>query len=124
MTRCCRSIFGRLTQTASWGLAAFQSLTLRDTFDALSPDEQRTLRNLPARVYYGVNSDEAIALRLLGVPRTAAEPLARQLRVDAAAPFHEVRAKVHASGLDGWKSALGNRGESYYKVWSILEGEA
>ena len=123
ITRCCRSIFGRLTQTASWGLAAFQSLTLGDTFDALSPDEQRTLRNLPARVYYGVNSDEAIALRLLGVPRTAAEPLARQLRVDAAAPLHEVRARVRASGLDGWKSALGNRGESYYKVWSILEGE-
>ena len=124
MTRCCRSIFGRLTQTASWGLAAFQSLTLGDTFDALSPDEQRTLRNLPARVYYGVNSDEAIALRLLGVPRTAAEPLARQLRVDAAEPLHEVRAKVRASGLDGWKSALGNRGESYYKIWSIIEGEA
>ena len=123
MTRCCRSIFGHLTQTASWGLAAFQSLTLGDTFDTRSPDEQRTLRNLPARVYYGVNSDEAIALRLLGVPRTAAEPLARQLRVDVAEPLHEVRAKVRASGLDEWKSALGNRGESYYKVWSILEGK-
>ena len=124
MTRCCRSIFGRLTQTASWGLAAFQSLTLGDTFDALSPDEQRTLRNLPARVYYGVNSDEAIALRLLGVPRTAAEPLARQLGVDAAAPLHEVRARVRSSGVDAWKSALGSRGETCYKVWSIIEGES
>ena len=123
MTRCCRSIFGRLTQTASWGLAAFQSLTIGDTFDALSPDEQRTLRNLPARVYYGVNSDEAITLRLLGVPRTAAEPLARQLGVDSAAPLHEVRARVRSSGVDAWKSALGNRGESYHKVWSIIEGE-
>ena len=123
MTRCCRSIFGRLTQTASWGLAAFQSLTIGDTFDALSPDEQRTLRNLPARVYYGVNSDEAIALRLLGVPRTAAEPLARQLGVDSAAPLHEVRDRVRSSGMDAWKSALGNRGESYHKVWSIIEGE-
>src|SRR5690606_796908 len=77
MTRCCQSVFGRLTQTASWGLSALQSLTLGDTFDKLSPMEQRSLRNLPARVYYGVNSDEAVALRLLGVPRTAAPALAK-----------------------------------------------
>src|SRR3970040_920565 len=81
MTRCCRSVFGRLTQTASWGLAALQSLTLGVSFDAMSAEDQRVLRNLPARVYYGVNSDEAVALRLLGVPRTAAGPLARTLPV-------------------------------------------
>ena len=74
-----RLLFGRLTQTASWGLSALQSLTLGNAFDELSPDEQRSLRNLPARVYYGVNSDEAVALRLLGVPRTAAPALAMGL---------------------------------------------
>ena len=123
MTRCCRSIFGRLTQTASWGLAALQSLTVGDAFDSLPADEQRMLRNLPARVYYGVNSEEAISLRLLGVPRTAAERMARQLRVDAAEPLHEVRAKVHGADADTWKAALGDRGASYHRVWSIIEGE-
>ena len=123
MTRCCRSIFGGLAQTASWGLAALQSLTVGDAFDRLSPDEQRTLRNLPARIYYGVNSDEAVALRLLGVPRTAAEPLARQLRLDAAAPLREVRSAVRGAGVDTWKAALGGRGASYHRVWSIIEGE-
>jgi hypothetical protein len=53
MTKCCQSVFGRLTQTASWGLSALQSLTLGDAFDGLSAVEQRCLRNLPARVYYG-----------------------------------------------------------------------
>ena len=123
MTRCCRSIFGRLTQTASWGLAALQSLTIRDSFDSLPADEQRMLRNLPARVYYGVNSDEAIALRLLGVPRTAAAPLARQLEVGAAEPLHEVRARVRSADVDTWKAALGSRGASHHRVWSIIEGE-
>ena len=80
------------------------------------------LRNLPARVYYGVNSDEAIALRLLGVPRTAAEPLARRLGVGAAEPLHEVRAKVRSAGADTWKAALGSRGASHHRVWSIIEG--
>jgi len=124
MTRCCRSVFGRLTQTASWGLSALQSLTLGDSFDAMSADDQRVLRNLPARVYYGVNSDEAVALRLLGVPRTAAAPLANALQVGASEPLNEVRAKLRAANANTWRTALGDRGESYHRVWSIIEGEA
>ena len=123
MTKCCQSIFGRLTQTASWGLAALQSLTIGDSIDSLPAGEQRMLRNLPARVHYGVNSDEAVALRLLGVPRTAAEPLARQLGVDAAEPLHEVRVKVRSAGVDTWTAALGSRGASHNRIWSIIEGE-
>lgn len=123
MTRCCTGIFGRLTQTASWGLAALQSLTVGDVFNSLSADEQRTLRNLPARVYYGVNSDEAVILRLLGVPRTAAMPLAQQLDVGVADPLHEVRARIRDTDVRTWKAALGDRGTSYHRVWSIIEGE-
>lgn len=67
---------------------------------------------------------EAIALRLLGVPRTAAVPLARQLEVSAAEPLHEVRARVRSAGVDTWTAALGNRGASHHRVWSIIEGEA
>ena len=123
MTRCCRSVFGRLTQTASWGLSALQSLTLGDSFDGMSADDQRVLRNLPARVYYGVNSDEAVALRLLGVPRSAAAPLAKSLGVGASEPLNDVRAKLRASNVSTWRTALGDRGESYHRVWSIIEGE-
>jgi hypothetical protein len=123
MTRCCRSIFGRLTQTASWGLAALQTLTIGDSFEKMSADDQRLLRNLPARVYYGVNSDEAVALRLLGVPRTAAAPLAGALQVTPSEPLNEVRAKLRAAHVDTWKAALGSRGESYHWLWSVIEGD-
>jgi hypothetical protein len=123
MTKCCRSVFGRLTQTASWGLSALQSLTLGATFEEMSADEQRSLRNLPARVYYGVNTDEAVALRLLGVPRTAAPALAKGLGVRAEEPLHEVRARLRAAAVNQWTTALGERGTSYHRVWSILEGE-
>jgi superfamily II DNA/RNA helicase len=123
MTRCCRNVFGRLTQTASWGLSALQALTLGDSFDTMSAEDQRVLRNLPARVYYGVNSDEAVALRLLGVPRTAAAPLARSLRVVASESLNDVRAKLRAADVDTWEGALGDRGKSYRRVWSIIEGE-
>lgn len=124
MTRCCQSVFGRLTQTASWGLSALQSLTLGSAFDKLSPDKQRSLRNLPARVYYGVNTDEAVALRLLGVPRTAAPALARELAVKADEPLHRVRGRLRAADVGEWTKAMGVVGTSYHRVWTIMEGEA
>lgn len=123
MTQCCRDIFGRITQTASWGLAALQSLTFKDDqFESMPEDEQRTFRNLPARVYYGVNSDEAVALRLLGVPRTAATPLATTLDVAPNESLNVTRKKLRTSTVDTWRRALGKRGESYHRVWSIIEG--
>src|SRR5437899_7669825 len=59
--------------------AALQALTLGDEVEKRSPADQRALRNLPARAYYGVNSDEAVTLRVLGVPRTAAPRLADEI---------------------------------------------
>lgn len=123
MTKCCQSVFGRLAQTASWGLSALQSLTLGDAFDEMSAVEQRSLRNLPARVYYGVNTDEAVALRLLGVPRTAAPTLARHLGVTADEPLHRVRGRLRAANVREWTTAMGERGASYHRVWSIIEGQ-
>lgn len=123
ITQCCHDIFGRITQTASWGLAALQSLTFKDDqFESMPESEQRTFRNLPARVYYGVNSNEAVALRLLGVPRTAAVPLATTLDVAPNESLNVTRKKLRTSTADTWRRALGKRGESYHRVWSIIEG--
>lgn len=123
MTRCCQKLFGRLTQTASWGLAALQTLTFREEFQKLDEAEQRTLRNLPARVYYGVNTDEALALRLVGVPRTAASHLATALGLPATAPLTQVRAELRDRGEAPWREALGELGPTYRTVWAIVEGE-
>lgn len=121
MTRCCQTIFQRLTQTASWGLAALQSLTIGGTLETLSEAERRSIRNLPARVYYGVNSDEAVAMRVLGVPRTAAESLARQLGVSASEPLHRLRTRVSNADASQWTAAMGEVGASYRRVWSIIQ---
>ena len=121
MTRCCQTIFQRLTQTASWGIAALQSLTIGSSLEKLAESERRSIRNLPARVYYGVNSDEAVAMRVLGVPRTAAERLARQLDVSASEPLHRLRTRVSNADTSQWTAALGEVGASYRRVWSIIQ---
>jgi hypothetical protein len=122
-SNCCRNLFGRLTQTASWGLAALQSMTWTDALDNLPAEQQQTLRNLPARVFYGVNTDAALALRMIGVPRGAAGPLSQVLGAQISnAPLLELRATLENSEDAVWQKALGSSGSDYKKVWQLLEG--
>jgi len=122
LTDCCKNLFGKLTQTASWGLAALQAMTFSDDFEQLPEVEQQTLRNLPARVFYGVNTDEAIALRLLGVPRGAAQPLAQTLRTARSQPLPQLRTLLAQTDAGVWTRALGDSGQDYFRVWKVLEG--
>ncbi|WP_419623185.1 helicase-related protein, partial [Thiolapillus sp.] len=65
LTKCGQNLFGKLSQTSSWGLNALLAITA----SGLSDDERSNLANLPSQVFYGVSTDEAVTLRLLGVPR-------------------------------------------------------
>ena len=100
-------------------------MTWGDKFDDLPEADQQTIRNLPARVFYGVNSDEAIALRMIGVPRGAAQGLADLLKKEApVATLPRVREILAASDDQLWVRALGDSGPNYRKVWRVLEGMA
>ena len=121
IAECCKHLFGKLTQTAAWGLSALQSMTFGDRLEQLGEREQQTIRNLPARVFYGVNSNEAIALRLLGVPRTAAPALSSSLTdQEMSRPLPELRQTLNQSV---WERALGDQAIDYYRVWKIMQGE-
>jgi hypothetical protein len=118
MTKCGQNLFGRLTQTASWGIGALLSITAADL-----PEEQyKQLSNLPSRAYYGVNDDSAIVLRLLGIPRTAAIPLANSMADVLNQPLPQVRNSLRSLPDQLWAEALGENALVYKKVWHILEG--
>ncbi len=119
ITKCGQNLYGRLTQTAAWGLGALLSIT----GSKLSEEEMRTLRNLPSRVFYGVNSDAAVALRLLGVPRTAAPQLAGAMGDVIAQPLSSVRQRLREMDDTSWRRALGEQGGGIYRsIWRVLEG--
>ena len=121
MTACGQNLFGKLTQTAAWGLGALLSIT----GSALSDEQFRALSNLPSCVYYGVNDDAAIALRLLGVPRVAATKLAGTMDDPLGQPLATMRTRLREMDEAGWREALGQReGGVYQKVWRVLEGLA
>lgn len=123
ITNACRSIYGKLIQTASWGLSALQSLTLGSDIENLDPSQQRTIRNLPSRIYYGVNADAAIDLSLLGVPRRAAQPLADSIAQDPSLRgIADLRSRVANMTVADWQFALGAHGETYHPAWRVIEG--
>ncbi|MFY9259702.1 MAG: DEAD/DEAH box helicase [Gallionella sp.] len=119
LTKCGQNLFGKLTQTAAWGLGALLSITGGDI-----PEEERALlNNLASRVYYGVSDENAIALRLLGIPRMAAEPLASQIYPSGHRSLAEIRDALRGADSSLWTRSLGiEKGQIYRKVWRVLEG--
>jgi hypothetical protein len=134
MTRCCRRLFRDIAPTVAWGLSAMEAMTLSGRFEEMPEQRQRELRNLPSFAYYGVNTEEAVALRLLGVPRTAATALAPVVgrSVDANDATHEtvplastvaqMRERLAGTSTETWNTVLGPRGSAYRTVWQIVDG--
>ena len=118
VTKCGQNLFGKLAQTSSWGLNALLAITASD----LSDDERSQLANLPSQVFYGVATDDAITLRLLGVPRRAATPLASLLNPRAGESLPLIRQRLLALSEHDWQQALGSVGSIYRRAWQIMDG--
>jgi hypothetical protein len=119
MTRCCQRLFGSILPTVSWGLSALQALALAGQDPDTAPRGQS---DLPSFVYYGVNTREAVALRLFGVPRGAANGLAASFGLDV--PTEDLRRRLRESTEGQWRNALGDVGSAYYAAWRLVEPAA
>jgi len=118
LTKCGQNLFGKLAHTSSWGLSALLAITASD----LEEGERSQLANLPSQVYYGVSSDEAVSLRLLGVPRRAAPRLAQAMQLKSGDSLPSVRQRLEALPEQAWGAALGADGQVYRRAWRIMDG--
>jgi hypothetical protein len=118
LTKCGQNLFGKLTHTTSWGLNALLAITA----SGLGDDERGQLANLPSQVFYGVSTDEAVSLRLLGVPRRAAPRLAQALGLKSGDSLPSVRQRLTGLSEQEWNTALGTTGSVYRKAWRIMDG--
>ena len=83
ISACCCAMYGKMALTASWGLAALQSITPGDDFEKLGDSERMSIRNIPAKVFLRSEDPlKAVALRLAGVPRSAAMPMSVTLGME------------------------------------------
>lgn len=130
ITDCCRLIFQKLSQNASWGLSALQSMT-DINLDSLTADQKETYRTLPAMIYYGCNTMEGVLMRSLNVPRSISVPLGKafndSLSDDHRASSRIVRARQWLETDDDkkWDKAAFNvnlSGRDARNIWRVLNG--
>src|ERR1051326_4094803 len=120
--RCTQHIYGAIVNLVPWGLRAVARVALATDAD---PDAVATDRDLlPAMVFHGVRTKEAVALRMQQVPRFVAEALGQRLR--EAAPGMDVGDWLLTTSPADWDAALPDQatisGRECQQIWRVLEG--
>lgn len=131
LTDACRAIYRNIVNSGTWGLSALSQVS-GINFDALSEYEQRRLSVLPAMIYHGVRTEDAVLMRLNSAPRSTAEALGalyRKLSDNDEQRFSIVKARdfLKQLGDKDWNLARPKdailSGSGYKRVWQVLAGE-
>ena len=106
LTDACRAIYRTIVNSGTWGVSALSRVSGID-FDALSEADKRRINALPAMIYHGVNSEEAVLMRMNAAPRSAAEALGslyRNATADGRRRYSvgEARHFLQELGADDW----------------------
>lgn len=133
ITNACKAIYRELVNSGPWDMAALSKLpTSGINFDKLSEDEKRRLNSLPAMIYHGVQTEEAILMRMNSVPRSVAEPLGKEFAAKIHAAPSEQTVTLAATFLRSLQDADWDRaapkdsamtGGDYREIWQKLSGE-
>ncbi|MEA1901217.1 MAG: hypothetical protein U9N47_10735 [Thermodesulfobacteriota bacterium] len=133
ITAACKAIYKNLANTGTWGLSALSKLPNSGIdFEKLSESERRRINTLPAMIYHGVKTEEAVLMRMNSAPRSVAERLGEEFKVTADEKTSEMsvskaRAFLKSMEKNDWarmrpKDAFLS-GSDYKNVWELLSGE-
>lgn len=119
---CTKHVYSAITNLVPWGMQAIQ----RVSFSGDSTVDWADMDLIPAMVLHGVKTREAIALRMLNVPRFVAEKMANTVRSEG----------VSLGNLDQWVVETDNRiwqdslpadakitGTECKRLWEVIEGK-
>lgn len=132
ISNACKGISRALVNSGVWGLAGLSRLPGSGIdWDGLSDDERRRLNLVPAFLYHGVDTEDAVLMRISQVPRSVAKSLGEKMRAEAghARPLNirEAREFVRSQLPAAWDSVApdGSKlsGAEYRDVWRRLAGE-
>ncbi|WP_077701902.1 DEAD/DEAH box helicase [Virgibacillus dokdonensis] len=129
ITECCRAVYSKIVNAASWGISSLLKLPTNGIeFDHLSEEEKLQVKNLPAMIYYGVNSSEAVLMRSTNVPRSIATDMGRMyMETNKLTEASSTSATNWIASLEDeeWdKVSKGKKltGQEYKDIWQILNG--
>ena len=132
ITDACRAIYRTIVNAGTWGIGALSQASGID-FDSLSESERRSINSVPAMIYHGVRSEEAVLMRMNSAPRSAAEALGMLYREindeeDGRYSVGGARRFLKELRVEAWEQVRPERaalsGGDYKKIWEILSGES
>ncbi|WP_442544084.1 DEAD/DEAH box helicase [Arthrobacter sp. KN11-1C] len=115
-------LYSSLTNKVSWGMGALQRVSWAQN-DGVAPEDSV---HVPSMVFYGVGTKEAIWMRMVGLPRDAANRAAlvwRRRNVGTPRSYAQLRAFVGAMTAADWESTRGSSrvsGSQMRSLWAEL----
>ena len=131
LTDACRAIYRTIVNSGTWGVSALSRVSGID-FDTLSETDKRRINALPAMIYHGVSSEDAVLMRMNSAPRSAAEALGSLYREvtgedEGRYSVGKARRFLRELGADDWDGVRPEgaalSGTGYKRVWEVLSGE-
>lgn len=131
-TNACKAIYRSIVNNGTWGVSALSRVSGLD-FDTMSEAEKRQINTLPAMIYHGVKSEDAVLMRMNSVPRSAAERLGflyNSYSGGSDARYSVGKARSFLKGLSprDWERArpadAALNGNGYRRIWEVLSGES
>jgi hypothetical protein len=133
LTDACKGLYKSLAYAGTWGISALSKMpTSGILFDQLSEEDRNRLNALPAMLYHGVKSADAVVMRMNSVPRTVAETLGQMYVSSKPAGVQSsptgARSFLRSMSDADWNAACPPNGAlsgaDYQAVWRTLSGEA
>lgn len=129
ITEACKAIYRTLLNNGTWGFSALSKLGI--DFDNVSDEDKRNINLLPAMIYHGVNTEEAVLLRMNSLPRSIAESFGEILKENMSKDDYsvqDVRQFLGSADDSKWNRASRKyshilTGCEYRKVWNVLSGK-
>ena len=132
LTDACKAIYRTIANNATWGVSALSRVSGID-FEALPEAEKRRINALPAMIYHGVRTEDAVLMRMNSAPRTAAEALGtlyREINRSDDNRYSVSKARQFLAELQDhdWEYVRPEgaplSGSGYKRVWGVLSGDA
>ena len=132
LTDACKAIYRTICNSGTWGVSALSRVSGID-FDALSEADKRRINALPAMIYHGVSSEDAVLMRMNSAPRSVAEELGKLYRElsggqEGRYAVGMARGFLRKLGADDWQRVRPEgallSGKGYKRIWEVLSGEA
>lgn len=127
-----KAIYKVIINAGCWGIAALQKMpTSGIDWNYLSEEEKKRMMNIPAYIYYGVNTDEGVLMRKANVPRSIANKLGEYYKNNVnknidTAKISDINNWLKGVNIKAWEDSLPDNtklsAEEYKTLWKKLNG--